>query len=135
VNEADFAFDDDRKEVDEAFDVRAPSEARVELAGAERAVAGTVEDGLELVFIEQGAEAAVVLGVAGDNACAGEGPVVFLANSDDLARISVAEVVKGVVARDAGDAGDEEGEGRRILGVGFHRCIIRELQGRVIVGR
>ena len=108
VHEPHVALDDDREQVDEAFDVRAPGEARIELAGAQGAVAGAVEHRLKLVLVEQGPQPAVVFGVAGNDAVAGERPVVFLANGDDLARIARAEVVKRVVARDTGDAGDQE---------------------------
>ena len=88
VDQAHVAFDDDREQVDQAFDVRAPGEARVELAGPEGAVAGAVEDGVELVFVEQCAQAAMVFGVARDDAVAGERPVIFLADGDDLARVA-----------------------------------------------
>jgi hypothetical protein len=109
VYQAHIAFHDDREEVDEAFDVRAPGETGVEFAGAEGAVAGTVEDGLESVFVEKCPQAAVVFGVARNDAVAGEGPIIFLTNGDDLTGVAIAEVVEGVVTRDAGDAGDKEG--------------------------
>ena len=118
VHEPHVALDDDREQVDQAFDIRAPGEPRVELAGAQCAVAGAVEHRLELVLVEQRPQPAVVFGVAGDDAVAGERPVVFLANGDDLARITRAEVVKRVVARHAGDAGDQKRQRNRIRGRG-----------------
>ena len=84
MNEANVAFGNDREQVDEAFDIRAPGEARVELAGAEGAVAGAVEDGAEAVLVKERAETGVVFGVAGEDAVAGEAPVVLLTDGEDL---------------------------------------------------
>ncbi len=81
---------------------------------------------MELVFVEQGAEAGVVFGVAGDDAFAGEGPVVFLANGDDLSRVASAKIVEGVVARDTGNAGDEQRELNRFLRIRNHEAIVRK---------
>ena len=126
MHEPHVALDDDREQVDEAFDVRAPGQARIELAGPQGAVAGAVEHRLKLVLVEQRAQAAVVFGVAGDDAVAGERPVVFLANGDDLARIARAEIVERVVAGDAGHAGDEQGQRNRFVGAGDHDGIVAE---------
>ncbi len=43
VDEAGIAFDDDREQVDQAFNVGAPGETGVEFAGAKGAVAGAVQ--------------------------------------------------------------------------------------------
>src|SRR4051794_10566124 len=107
MHQSNVALDDDREQVDQAFYVCAPGEAGVELARPEGAVAGAVQYGLELVFVKQGSQPAVVFGVAGDDAVAGEGPIVFLADGDDLAGIARTEVVEGVIAGDTGDAGDQ----------------------------
>ena len=86
MDQADVAFDDDREQVDKAFDVGPPSEAGIELAGSQGAIAGAIEHRSELILVEQRPQAAVVFGIAGDDAFAGERPVVFLANREDLRR-------------------------------------------------
>ncbi len=73
-----------------------------------------------MILVEERSQALVVFGVAGDDAVAGQRPVVFLANGDDLTRIARAEIVERVVARDTCYAGDEHGERERFVGAGDH---------------
>ena len=94
MNQPYIALDDDRQQVDQAFDIRAPGKSRIELAGTQCTIARAIEHRLELVLIEQGAKPGVVLGVARDNAVASERPIVFLADGDDLARITRAKIVE-----------------------------------------
>lgn len=68
----------------------------------------------------------MILGVAADNALARERPVVVLPDGDDLAGIAGAEVVEGVIARDTGNAGDEQRERRRFVGAGDHSAILTD---------
>ena len=86
MHEPHVALDDDREQVDQSLDVRAPGKSRIELACSQGAVPGAVEHRLKLVFIEQRPQPAMVFGVARNDAVAGERPVVFLANGDDLTR-------------------------------------------------
>ena len=120
MNQSHRPFDHNREQIDQAFYVRSPGQSRIEFASPQGAVAGAVENGAELMPIEKPAELVVILGIASDDVTTPQRPVVALADADHLPRIFHLEVVKRVVPRDAGNAGDEErkrrwGEGVRHL--------------------
>ena len=91
-----------------AGDVDRRGHGRVQLARLQGTVADGVEDAAEAIGAEQVAQAGGVLGVERDDAGAGEPPGRRGPRADDLAGIALLEVVQGVVAGNAGDAGDEQ---------------------------
>ena len=66
----------------------------------------------------------MIFGIARDDAVARQRPVVFLANSDDLARIARAKIVQRVVTGYTGDAGDQKRQWKRFVGAGNHTAIV-----------
>ena len=100
----------DRDQVAYPFDIDAPSHRRVELAGPQGTVAGAIEHGAKTVLLEQPRQAFLVLRVARHDAWPVKAPIVALSNADHLARIALLEVGQRVVARHAGDAGDQQGQ-------------------------
>ena len=62
----------------------------------------------------------MIFGIAGYNAFTSKGPIIFLANRNDLTWITRAKVVKRVVTGDAGDTGNKQGQRDRFVGAGNH---------------
>jgi len=92
------------EQISHPFHIDAPRQVRVEFAGLEGAVAGAIQYRAKSMFGEQFGQSHGIFGVAGDDSLAREAEVVALANPDDLARITFAEMMEGVISGNAGDA-------------------------------
>ena len=64
------------------------------------------------MLVEKPRQHFAVVAVASDDPFAPQRPVVLAANADDLTVVFAAEIMKSVIARDAGDAGNEQRQGR-----------------------
>src|SRR5437667_10070634 len=92
------------------LDVQLPSHRRVELARFESTIAGAIKDRSEAVSAKEFVHAAAVLGIQRKDAFADEPPRLVWPNADDLTRVALLEVVQSVVAGDAGDARNQQGQ-------------------------
>ncbi len=64
------------------------------------------------MLIEQRRQPATIFRIAGNNTGSGQTPIVALADANDAPGITLLEIRKSVVARHAGDPGDQQGKRR-----------------------
>lgn len=97
------------EEVFEAIDVDTPGDFGSHFALFEGTVTSAIQDGAKLVSCKEAGEGVAILGVAGEDIGMIDDLVIFLLDADDLAGVAVMEIMKGVKAGYASDAGNEQG--------------------------
>ena len=108
VHEPDVALDDDRQQVDQAFDVRAPGEPRVELAGPQAQLPAQLSTERNWYSSNRARSRPWSSALQGMMPSPVSGQLSSWRMATTWPGIALPEIVKRVVARDAGHAGDEE---------------------------